>query len=1102
VLRFESLKRRISRRRAWAATPVLLIALLATIDGDRPVREIRTLPAPTGLGPRGAPTFCLAPPVPEKNDRPPFQEWAPALNEFQLDPTAAKRLFQPADTTRVLMLLAAFADVAFDTSAIDTTGLGNVDRDTLLVPYFRKVMRYCEEFYADVSYGKSTIQTTIPDTVFTLPFRMRYYGNDDLFGERGTKLIWDAVAAADGMVDFADYDGIGVIHAGAGQESDVERDSETQVWSAYFPQALISFVMSDSLGRDVPGIPTNDTTAAGDTIYVEGAALLPETEQQDGYDFSLIGVFTHELGHVVAGWPDLYDTTPDDPSSGLGAFCLMAAGTWNARGYVPAEPSAWCRMYAGWLDPVPFDAAPDEGRTVTLTYIEKDRPAAEDTTLAWIPLSGDEYFLVNCRKPDPNSNGKFDWVRGNLPDTTFTFWTDSYAGAEFNFYTPNTIPGTPQDTTREAAGVYIWHIDESVVTFGFPFNRVNADPHHMGIDLEEADGLQDLEFDIYSLLSFGSPDDAFRADNNDAFTPMSVPSSKSSFGGPSDVWITNISAADTVMTFTLQFKSGGIEDAPAVAEGWPVELPDGVIGTQPSSADLDADGEAEFIVMGSSGSLSVLRADGTLYFQKDIGTTVSGSPLVGDIDDEDGLEIVVPTAAGGIYVWESDGAPYQGHADGLFATVDSIGGVDGVLADVDRSDDLELIIGSDDDDAGSANGKMWVVDFAASDQISELPVSSAVATAPVVVWSGDRPVCVQPLSAGGLAVTLLSDELAPVSARAGDASIVFGAPAASDLDRDGDWEILTVGDDGRVHVYRLTGGGVPGLDAVSGWPVDVAAIAGTGVSAADVDADGYNDVLVVGTGGSLHVINYNGVHKPGWPKTLDSPEDVYFDYIEPHPAPLVADVDADGRLELIGVFSDGRIAAVAAGAGRSEILPGWPVQSAPGSVPVVGDFQGSGQTSVFAVEAPYAVEGDIMWTRATLWNLGTGFESHLDEWPMYRRDAARNATIGASSHDVLQGVDMVRDVYCQPNPAGRDGTRFHYLLGPSIDRVEIRVYDLTGMEVRKLHGSVNEGVDNLVLWDGENSDGNAVAPGLYVYRLAVTQGSTVQSIVGKLAVVR
>ena len=77
--------------------------------------------------------------------------------------------------------------------------------------------------------------------------------------------------------------------------------------------------------------------ADGDQIYAY--LTVPEDAR--------IGVCAHELGHLLFGWPDLYDT--DNTSDGIGNWCLMAGGSWNGGGDTPAHPSAWCKAQQEWV---------------------------------------------------------------------------------------------------------------------------------------------------------------------------------------------------------------------------------------------------------------------------------------------------------------------------------------------------------------------------------------------------------------------------------------------------------------------------------------------------------------------------------------------------------------------------------------------------------------------------------------------------------------------------------------------------------------------------------------------------------------------------------
>jgi M6 family metalloprotease-like protein len=1001
----------------------------------------------------------------------------------------------------VLFILAEFADVPFDTAGIDTTGRGDPDTSTLLVDYFERQLWYIRQYYDDVSYGRMVFEPFVLDRVVSLPFRMRYYGDDDRFGERGTKLIWDAVAGVDDEIDFGAFTGMVVIHSGAGQESDIDNDSKDQIWSAFFPQPLLSSVLTDSLGYDVPGIPTNDLTAQGDTIYVEGSAIVPETEAQDGFNFGIMGVFTHELGHVTAGWPDLYDTTPDDPSQGLGAFCLMAAGTWNANGFVPGEPSAWCRAYAGWVDPVLVDTAPPEGRVVRVKHIERDALAPDDTVVVRIPISGDEYFLVANRQPDLDDDRFFDWTGpdGEPGEPPFGFWTDSYAGAEFDYFTPNLIPNSPQAIYREAEGLYVWHVDESTVTFGFPFNIVNADPRHQGIDLEEADGVQDMEHTAYTILSFGSPDDAFREGNATELTPRTEPSTHTSFGGVSGVAITEISAADTVMSFRLRFQTGdGGGGEPVVREGWPVTLADVAMHAQPLVVDLGGDTDEEAVVVGASGDVRVFDPSGAdVAGSFSIGGAPAGSPLAGDTDGDGIADLVVIAASGGVHRAIGGTGPLGG---ALAAATDSIGRVEGALVNLDADVSLELVIGSDDAGPDSTDARLWVVDFAGgSATATRHAVPAALSGAPVIASEPSGLVIVHPVGTGGLSPMRLDAGVLTTGTPAVD-DVTFWMPSAADLDRDGSDEVIAAGSDGQVYVFDIGPG--PSLELRQGWPVQIFATPMSGVSAADVTGDGIQEVLAVGTGGSLHALNYNAVPLQGWPKTLPVPIEVFYDFAPPHPAPLAADVTGDGRLDLVAVFGDGRTMALGMGRGEARPLAGWPVQAGPGAVPVVGDFDGDGLVDLFAIEAAVDGDGEALWTRATMWSLGVPYASRSDAWRMHRRGPERAARVPASADAPSGGDGLLADVYCQPNPAYRDGTSFHYRLGGSADRVEIAVYDVSGQEVRRLGGDAFAGVDNLVRWDGRNDDGERVAPGLYVYRVTATGGSRTDTVVGKLAFVR
>ncbi|UCG69374.1 MAG: M6 family metalloprotease domain-containing protein [Thermoplasmata archaeon] len=206
------------------------------------------------------------------------------------------------------------------------------------------------------------------------------------------------------------------------------------------------------------------------------------TEPEDGK----IGVFCHEFGHILR-LPDLYDT--DYSSKGIGQWGVMAGGSWNGGGNTPAHFSAWPKIRLGWVEP----------RIVTsdLSLFQIEIPPVENNTViykiwAHDPSENtDEYFLVENRQKI------------------------GYDSA---------LPGD---------GILIWHIDES--------QSNNNDETHYLVDLEEADGDQELE----TSSGISESTDPWK-NTVMGFRNTTNPNSSSYNGSDTHVWVWNISAIDPV----------------------------------------------------------------------------------------------------------------------------------------------------------------------------------------------------------------------------------------------------------------------------------------------------------------------------------------------------------------------------------------------------------------------------------------------------------------------------------------------------------------------------------------------------------------------------
>jgi len=325
------------------------------------------------------------------------------------------------------------------------------------------------DYYREVSRGLVDLQGEVVGPC-RLPQTLATYANgasgmsEELPNARA--MARDAAEAVDATVDFAPYDNDAngyvdafvIVHAGSGAE---ETGKAGEIWSHKWV---------------LKGDPY-----ATDATRVYAYLTIPEDAK--------VGVCAHELGHLVFGWPDLYDT--DGSSEGVGNWCLMAGGSWNGGGDRPAHPCAWCKQDQGWVT-VANQTANAEA---TITDVKKGHTVHR---LWRNGTPSQEYFLVENRQ-----QSGFD---DELP----------------------------------AGGLLIWHIDDAVET--------NSDERHPKVALEQADGQGDLE----ARRNRGDAGDPYPGSSeNRSFDDEATPSSRSYAGGATRVSVSEISDPAVAMTARL-----------------------------------------------------------------------------------------------------------------------------------------------------------------------------------------------------------------------------------------------------------------------------------------------------------------------------------------------------------------------------------------------------------------------------------------------------------------------------------------------------------------------------------------------------------------------
>jgi M6 family metalloprotease-like protein len=1069
----------------------------------------------------------------------------------------ATAAFPAPDTLRTLAILVDFEDevmgTAFEAAREDSVRL-----------YFQRVLVFLKQTYLQMSDSLVVVEGELTPRIYRMPRPQAFYGLDDSIATREAELCRDAVEAADPDVDFRDYDRFVLFHAGPGQEADINDDSRELIWSVFFRQVDFAYWL------DAPDADRGIRTEDG---YVTHMVVVPEYESQDGYAFGILGVVAHEFGHSF-GLPDLYDTTaPADfiyaDSQGIGAFGLMGAGIWNANGFFPAEMEAWSKFYVGWVRPEVERADPDPTeRALSLASIQTDRRHGA----VRIPLGGDEYFLIENRVRDYDHDGVFDFDDAD-GDGEFDFWTDSYAGCEFDWHLPRR-DGSDLPPQLDGSGLLVWHIDESIIREFLYYNMVNAEALHKGVDLEEADGIQDLDKLEFTFEAFGDYRDAFWAPYSTAFTPETNPNTDGYGDAHTGIWIRDISGPGPAMTFTLGFADPQAPDTGDFRAGWPLDLPALSGDFQPVSGDLDGDGVDEIVISSvdslDQGGIQVLRPDGTAYFDPGTGPALQGwgklraEPILVNLDGA-----VDPRPE---LVWVSGDSVLAVKFDGRFVSAagsSSAVPVPYYLLDEDpgrihiasgfleppgsarrcgdgpqtvNDDRPELLVPVPRQTVSGWETELLAIAWPRSPGLDTTARTRFTlpgeARSPEILADIDsidgglreRVASARTASGGYLAVTIYDrldetcvyDDPRTAAFSLGD-SVAFTPPVAGDVNRDGLEEIVFADSRGFVHVVSLkvhtadgmtkeigpaTGGGIGVgeiafdnelFDELPGWPVEIGSLADDELSLADVDGDGYLEILAFGPANTLHVLNYNGTSVVSLPVGIPAEDR----YVQPFLAPMVLDLTGDDRPDLLLPLPDGQVR------GHDTLgrpLPEWAYLGGgnQGLGPLVDDLDGDGRLELVTVEdVTVAVPeeeritvgddspGIVKRGRVGLRDLGPGTGN--GPWAAYRHDAGRTGVAGISTAAPTGPAGLFAETFVVPNPVTRRSTAgFHYLVRDDVDRVKLEILTARGESVRVLDGTLFRSTDNLVPWDLNNDGGKAVAPGLYFARLQAQAGSSVE----------
>jgi len=902
--------------------------------------------------------------------------------------------------------------------------------------YFQDHLEFAKNYYSKVSNGNVKINYTILPNIISVSKVMRDYSpaSNETFKVLAdfSQEVWALADDQNPNINFSQYNLFVIFHAGVGKDIST---SELLGEARDLPSIYLSLnSLKDFYGDTFTGFPTHDG-------FITNTIILPETESREEngiggtvlLQLSINGLIVSNIASFF-GLPDLFDS--ETGKSAIGRFGLMDGQSLFAfAGLFPPEPSAWEKIFLGWEEPTLVNSS-QSNIEVTAKMIA----SYSDYKIIKLPINSTEYYLIENRQRDANNDGITVTYKigGQVRTTTFNEDLDNFNNAIVDTINGVVLDIDEFDWATPGSGILIWHIDEKIINDGLITNRVNVGKNK-GVDLEEADGIQDIGEEFQTIfgdviIAEGDEFDYWYSSNTsklyeNIFGLDTKPNTNSNSGANSLITFSNFSDKSNRMSFDVSFGTD-------VAE---------LLHTYELSFYHQSVNDYKFL---ESDSLLIgLVVDSTNLVipnveSNNLNTTVNFSNNAISILKVNEQNFFIGTLGNQINVGFFENQEFVTRTADLFST-SSYSLISGM-----SSNSLKVLVGFND-------GKVQSYSFNTTNREFEEPGEPLeFFTTPVTqVASFDDMICaISKNKYNDLSNNLLSFQ----------SDIIKSVLTKN---REGNLISILLTDDNTFHI--INNGIVAGEFSFS------SASKIEDFSLGDVKNDGEN-YIVFNLGNEVHAVNIVGSSADKFPYNNSS---------ELISTPLIADVNSDGMSDIISTSENGNIIAISGNDGK--VINGFPISTG-------GTFSG--------IQVIIKRENDLLLSSATnekefyFWSINS---TGRVDWGSKFGNNLNSSSLGAAlNNKYISNLFPKNRTYNWPNPVYGNETLIRTYVAEDSE-VKVTIFDLAGDLVEELEFRATGGFDNEITWDVSN-----IQSGAYLAHVEVTSSNNTDSKIIKIAVIK